>query len=91
MTFVGGSGLVRGGEDLLATYQRGYPTPEARGRLRFDLLEIRPLGRDHALVIGAYHLERKDPAHGLFTLVVARTPAGLRIVHDHSSAAPDKP
>ena len=85
--FVGASGLTRGWEPTLANYRRGYPDAESRGRLDFELLSVRPLGADHAVVVGRYHLERAEPADGFFTLVVVRTSDGLRILHDHSSAA----
>jgi beta-aspartyl-peptidase (threonine type) len=85
LSFCGKNGIVRGRRDLLATYERSYPTPEARGRLTFDLLEVRPLGGDAALVLGRYALERAQPAAGYFTLVVERKPQGLVITHDHTS------
>lgn len=87
LTFCGADGVVRGRADLLTKYQTSYPTPEARGQLRFDLIEVRPLGADTALVLGRYHLDRADPASGYFTLLVQRTPTGLVITHDHSSAS----
>ncbi|MBI5849538.1 MAG: DUF4440 domain-containing protein [Planctomycetes bacterium] len=83
--FVGASGLTRGWEQTLANYRRGYPDAASRGRLDFELLSVRPLGADHAIVVGRYHLERAEPADGFFTLLVARTADGLRILHDHSS------
>ena len=90
LTFVGSSGLRRGYADLLAGYQRSYPDADARGTLRFELVEVRALGvtGSHALVIGEFVLERPavGDAQGMFTLVVERRPEGLRIVHDHSSA-----
>jgi hypothetical protein len=87
LTFLGASGLTRGRADLLAQYQRGYPDAEARGVLTFDVLDFRPLGGDHALLLGRYHLERSTPAHGYFSLVMARQYGRLFILHDHSSAA----
>src|SRR5262245_30797413 len=38
LSFFGRSGLVRGRSDLLATYERAYPTPEARGVLSFEVV-----------------------------------------------------
>ncbi len=85
LSFCSKSGVVRGRADLLATYQRGYPTAEARGKLGFELLEVRPLGPASALVLGRYAIERAAPASGFFTLVVERTATGLVITHDHTS------
>ncbi len=87
LSFVGSSGLTRGWDATLANYERGYPDAAARGTLGFELLELRALGAARALVVGRFRLERADPAEGYFTLVVARGPDGLRIVHDHSSEA----
>jgi hypothetical protein len=87
LTFLGASGLVRGRNDLLASYQRAYPTAEARGRLSFEVVEFQPLGGDHALLLGRYALARGTPDAGWFSLVLRRTPAGVRILHDHTSRA----
>ena len=73
---------MRGRQDVLATYERNYPTPEARGKLTFDLLEVRPIGTTGALVLGRYALERAQPAAGFFTLLVERTAQGIKITHD---------
>jgi hypothetical protein len=86
LTFFGRSGLTRGRTDLLANYQRGYPTKESRGVLSFDVLEFRPLGGNHALLLGSYHLQRDDPAHGVFSLVLTRQAGRIVILHDHSTA-----
>jgi uncharacterized protein (TIGR02246 family) len=85
LSFCGKSGVVRGRQDLLATYRRSYPDAAARGTLTFALLEVRALGTDSALVLGRYELARAVPAAGFFTLIVERTPAGLVITHDHTS------
>ncbi|MEZ5962617.1 MAG: nuclear transport factor 2 family protein [Planctomycetota bacterium] len=87
LSFCGKTGIVRGRDDLLATYQRGYPTAEARGTLAFELLEVRPLGSDAALVLGRYTLDRTTPAAGYFTLIVERKAHGLVITHDHTSGS----
>ena len=63
-----------------------YDSPEKMGTLHFSELKITRLGSDAALVIGRWKLDRKtDKPHGRFTLLFRRTPAGWRIVHDHSS------
>ena len=85
LTFVGSSGLTRGFEPTLARYLSSYPDAASRGTLTFELVEVRPLGLTHALVIGRWMLERDDAAEGWFSLVLERRPEGVRIVHDHSS------
>jgi ketosteroid isomerase-like protein len=86
LSFVGARGVTRGWDRVLAGYRRGYPDADARGTLSFELLEVRPLGASHALVLGCFSIAGRSPAAGFFTLVLARRPEGLRIVHDHTSA-----
>jgi ketosteroid isomerase-like protein len=58
------------------------------GVLTFSELEIKPLGRDAAIVTGRWQLKRaSDMPHGRFTLIFRRTPAGWRIIHDRTSSA----
>ena len=87
LTFLGGGGLTRGREDLLAKYEADYPTAEARGTLSFDVIDFQPLGRDHALLLGRYELDRKEPDSGYFSLVLRRDGDAIRILHDHTSRA----
>jgi ketosteroid isomerase-like protein len=87
LSFLGADGLVRGGADLVQRYQERYPDAAARGSLRFGVLDFRPLGGDSALLLGTYHIERREPAEGYFTLVLERTSEGVRITHDHTTAA----
>src|SRR5690349_21163141 len=88
-TFMGKE-VTRGGVDaILARYQRGYPTADARGVLTFSEIEVRPLGQDYALALGRFALKRNaaggGDASGRFTLVFHRTAKGWKIIHDHSS------
>lgn len=88
-TFVGRE-VTRGGvQAILARYQRGYPTPEARGKLTYSEIEVRQLGDGYALALGRFSLRRPQAgggdAAGRFTLVLKRTTAGWKIIHDHSS------
>jgi len=88
-TFVGRE-VIRGGVDaILARYQRGYPTPDARGTLTFSEIEVRSLGPDYALALGRFALKRNaaggGDTSGRFTLVLHRTAKGWKIIHDHSS------
>jgi hypothetical protein len=85
LTFLGSSGLTRGREDLLFHYERAYPDAEARGVLSFAILDVQPLGSEHALLLGSYHLARKEPGDGFFSLVLARRNGAIVILHDHTS------
>lgn len=86
-TFMTPAGLI-GRDAMRARYVSRYftgATPDQQ--LRFDQLEARALGADHALMTGRYTLSGGGKAEltGRFTLVWMRTPDGWRILHDHSS------
>lgn len=88
-TFMGKE-VVRGGtQAILDRYRRAYPTPESRGTLTFSEIVVRPLCDGFALVTGRFDLKRTregggDTA-GHYTLIWRRTPAGWKIIHDHTS------
>ena len=84
--FVSGDKLTRGWQTVRDRYRKKYSSQEKMGRLKFSNLRITALAPDTALVLGRWELARKsDRPHGIFTLLFRRTPAGWRIVHDHTS------
>ena len=84
--FVSGDRLTRGWKTVRDRYKKKYDSREKMGTLTFSDIKITPLGPDAALVLGRWKLVRKsDKPHGIFTLLFRRTPAGWRIVHDHTS------
>jgi uncharacterized protein (TIGR02246 family) len=87
-TAMGANGPVRGVNAIGDQMRAGFwKTGRPLQALHYEHLEIRPLGPDHALVTGQYVLSgggRPDRT-GWFTTIWARTPAGWRMVHDHSS------
>jgi beta-aspartyl-peptidase (threonine type) len=85
-TFSGTNGVTRGWDAVLARYHRNYPDQAAMGHLEFSQLEITPLCKDAALILGHWHLDREKPVGGVFTLVAKRFPEGWRIIHDHTDA-----
>jgi uncharacterized protein (TIGR02246 family) len=89
-TFIGKE-VVRGGvQAILARYRKAYPTHEAMGTLEFSEIVVRSLAPDLALVTGRFHLERTAAgggnASGRYTLILRKTPAGWKIIHDHTSS-----
>ena len=88
-TFIGRDITHGGVQAILARYRRGYSTPEAMGTLTYSEIEVRPLGPDYALANGRFALKRTaaggGDAAGRFTLVLKKTKAGWKIIHDHSS------
>ncbi len=89
ITFTGRAGVTRGYKPVLERYRKSYGTPEAMGTLRYSELEVRLLGPDAALVLGRFDLTRSQAgggnASGRFTLVLRKTSAGWKIIHDHTS------
>lgn len=84
--FVSGDAVTRGWQTVLDRYKKGYDSREKMGTLSFSDLEITPLGKDSAVVLGSWKLIRaKDTPHGRFTLIFRKTAPGWRIVHDHTS------
>ena len=88
ITFLGKE-LSHGRDAVLARYKRTYNTPEKMGKLRFEVIAFRPLGNDHAMVLGKFFLTRSaaggGDASGHFTLILHNGPNGWKIVHDHTS------
>ena len=88
-SFLSSQGVYRGYAGLLERYRGVYPDKERMGRARFSELEIRVLEERFAVVLGRFHLTRPaehgGDAEGRFTIVLRKTDAGWRIVHDHTS------
>jgi uncharacterized protein (TIGR02246 family) len=89
-SFVTGSGVIRGKSAIRERYATSYfRTGTPTGVLAFRDLEVRMLGRDHALVVGRYVVTQRtgtgDAGTGLFSLTMVRRADGWRIIHDHSS------
>ena len=85
-----GKDIARGWQGVLERYQKSYPTSERMGRLAFRDIEVHPLGPDHALVIGRFHLTRSaaagGDASGVFSLTFRRGRTGAwTIIADHTS------
>jgi ketosteroid isomerase-like protein len=84
--FVGSTGIVRGWQPVLDRYRKAYPDRAAMGHLDFSDLEITMLGPDAAMVVGKFHLRRRNDApSGVFTLIFRKFPEGWKIIHDHTS------
>jgi beta-aspartyl-peptidase (threonine type) len=94
LTFSGPDGVTRGWEDLRTRYLNSYWAPDSpRDSLRFEELEVRPLGEGYALALGRYVLYQPEDrgavrATGFFSLVLGRVGREWKILHDHTSAAP---
>jgi uncharacterized protein (TIGR02246 family) len=85
---------VEYGYDLILNrYKKAYPNPAAMGKLSFANMVVRMLGSDYAAVTGNFHLERTSAgggdAGGIFSLVLAKTAEGWKVILDHSVANQD--
>ena len=86
--FVSGDTVTRGWQTVLERYKKSYSTREKMGTLTFSDLEITLLGKDSAVVLGRWHLQRaNDEPHGTFSLIFKLTKSGWKIIHDHTSSA----
>jgi uncharacterized protein (TIGR02246 family) len=87
-TSMGAHGLERGLAPIEAGMRAGFwKTGRPLQNLHYEHVDVRFLGRDDALVTGQFVLTgggRPDRT-GFFTTVWARTRAGWRMIHDHSS------
>lgn len=87
-TAMGLKGPVRGVRGIEGQMRAGYwRTGRPLQTLSYDHLEIRPIGPNQAIVTGQYILTGGGVPNrsGWFTTIWVRTPAGWRMVHDHSS------
>ncbi len=86
LTFVSGTNVTKGWQPTLERYKKGYDSKVKMGTLTFSNLEITLLGKDSAVVLGKWALQReKDNPNGLFTLTFRKFKEGWRIILDHTS------
>ena len=94
LTFSGPAGITRGWDDLRTRYLESYWAPETvRDSLRFQEIEVVPLGDDHALALGQYVLFTAGgggnvSSSGFFSLVLKNLQGEWKILHDHTSNTP---
>ena len=96
LTFSGPTGVTRGWDDVRTRYLRSYWAPGvSRDSLRFEGIEVLPLGEEHALALGQYVLFRPEDngavaSTGHFSLVLRKLDGRWKILHDHTSASPEE-
>ncbi|MEQ1570497.1 MAG: DUF4440 domain-containing protein [Myxococcota bacterium] len=90
LVFTSGGGIRRGFDETLARYRARYGSdPQTMGKLAFELLDVRPVGADGAVVLGRWTLTQTPNAgHGVFTVVMERRAGSWRVIHDHTSVDP---
>ncbi|MBX2962496.1 MAG: nuclear transport factor 2 family protein [Cyclobacteriaceae bacterium] len=86
LKFIGRNGINYGWQTTLENYKKGYPTPEAMGKLTFTILSLELLSDTSAYLIGRWHLKRaNDEPGGHFTLLWRKINGKWVIVADHTS------
>ena len=86
LVFMGKSGPTYGYKNTLANYKKSYPDTSYMGKLNFDIVSIKPLGKSYFFVIGKWFLKRSvGDVNGVYTLVFRKTKTGWKIISDHSS------
>ena len=87
LVFTSGGKVRHGWQETYDKYRAKYGGDRTgMGHLDFEVLGVQPLGGDGAIVLGRWKLtDTPNAAGGVFSLAFARTPAGWRIVHDHTS------
>ena len=86
LTFVGGNGVTYGWQPVLDRYLVSYPNQDRMGKLKFEVIRAKPMGRKNYLVIGKYTLKRKsDQPSGYFTLVWEKIDGNWKIISDQTN------
>jgi ketosteroid isomerase-like protein len=86
LMFVGKAGPTYGWQKTLDNYKKRYPDTAAMGKLSFDLLQLKPIGKEYYFVLGKFHLERTiGNLEGYFTLLFRKVKGKWVIIVDHSA------
>ncbi len=86
LRFMGKKGVTYGWQNTLERYKKSYPNQEAMGQLTFDILSLEILAKDKALMVGKWHLARKEgDLEGHFSLIWQEIQKEWVIIFDHSS------
>lgn len=83
-TFISPSGVRQGRAQILARYRAKYDTPEKRGVLSFEQIEIRIEGQVASMALKWRIKKADDEAAGHALIVLHHTEVGWRIVQDAS-------
>jgi len=86
LVYIGKNGPTYGYTTTLNNYKKNYPDTSHMGKLKFQLLSVKPLNTDHYFVIGKFHLTRTvGDASGYFTLLFRKINGVWKAIADHSS------
>ncbi len=86
LVYIGKNGPTYGYATTLNNYKKNYPDTSHMGKLKFQLLSVKPLNTDHYFVIGKFNLTRTvGDASGYFTLLFRKINGVWKAIADHSS------
>ena len=86
LMYIGKSGVTYGYNATLDRYKKNYAGPDNMGKLRFDILHLKPLGKKNYMVVGKWSLTRKaGNVGGHYTLIFEKQNGEWVIIADHSS------
>jgi ketosteroid isomerase-like protein len=87
LVYIGSDGPMRNSQVIKDRYEKKYKKENSDfGKLTFSDLEVEELAPGLARAWGKWLVEQKDQKlSGWFSLIWKKTPAGWRIIHDHSS------
>lgn len=91
LVFTSGGKIRRGYQATYDAFQTKYAQDKSKmGKLDFEILEVQPLGADGAVVLGNWNLTGSpSDGRGVFSVVLERRAEGWRVIHDHTSLAPE--
>lgn len=85
LMFIGKNGVKYGYETTLENYKKSYPDTIARGKLYFDLLQVKKLSKEYYYVTGKWQLKCSiGDLEGHFTLLFKKIRKNWVIISDHS-------
>lgn len=85
LMFVGKNGVKYGYETTLENYKKSYPDTTARGKLYFEVLQMKRLSKQYYNVTGKWQLLRSiGDIEGYFTLLFRKINNNWVIIYDHS-------
>ncbi len=86
LQFVTQNGVLKGWQNMLAYYQKSYPTIEKMGKLYFDVLSVKEMDKTHAHLVGRWKVQdNESKKEGYFTLLFQKINNRWLIVLDHTS------
>jgi hypothetical protein len=86
LMFIGKNGIKYGFNPTLENYKKSYPDTAARGKLFFDILQVKRLSKQYFYVTGKWQLVRSiGDLDGFFTLLVRKINKEWVIISDHST------